>query len=255
MTLDIVQFPCLQDNYGYLIRDTESGLVAAIDTPDAEAINHQLEERGWKLSYILNTHHHFDHTGGNEALKTKWSCTIVGPKGEANRIPGIDLLLDDGDEFALGASTARILATPGHTLGHIVYYFGDARVAFVGDTLFALGCGRLFEGSADQMWTSLSKLKALPPETTVYCAHEYTQANARFALSIEPENTILQNRSREIDQYRMENKPTVPTTIAEELRTNPFLRADDDGLQKAIGMVGEPPVDVFAEIRSRKDQF
>ncbi|HNS86894.1 MAG TPA: hydroxyacylglutathione hydrolase, partial [Parvularculaceae bacterium] len=172
MPIDIRQFPCLSDNYGYLIRDQETGAVAAIDTPDPDAINAALENAGWALTHILNTHWHPDHAGGNLALKERWGCRIVGPKGEADRIPGVDEKADEGDLVRLGASTAAVRATPGHTLGHIIYHFRDDGAAFVGDTIFALGCGRLFEGTPAQMWSSLLKIAAMPPETKLYCAHE-----------------------------------------------------------------------------------
>ena len=257
--LDIRQFPCLNDNYGFLIRDTETGAVATIDTPDPEAINAELDAAGWRLTHILNTHHHWDHAGGNLALKEKWGCDIIGPKAEADRIPGIDRRVGDGDAVALGASTAQVFDTPGHTSGHIVYYFADASAeagaAFVGDTIFAMGCGRLFEGTPAQMWASLNKVAALPPETVLYCAHEYTQANARFALTVDPDNEALKARAKAVDALRAEGTPTVPTTLAEELATNPFLRAEAPGLKSALGMEDADPVAVFAETRARKDAF
>ena len=257
--LDIRQFPCLNDNYGYLIRDMETNAVAAIDTPDPEAINAELDAAGWRLTHILNTHHHWDHAGGNLALKEKWGCEIIGPRAEAERIPGIDRPVGEGDAVALGASTARVFDTPGHTAGHIVYYFAnalsDAGAAFVGDTIFAMGCGRLFEGTPGQMWASLNKIAALPPETKLYCAHEYTQGNARFALTVEPGNAALQARAETVDALRAAGTPTVPTTLAEELATNPFLRAEAPGLKAALGMETADPVAVFAETRARKDAF
>ena len=255
MPIDIRQFACLSDNYGYLVHDRETGATAAIDTPDAEAINRELDAAGWKLTHILNTHHHWDHVGGNLALKEKWGCTIIGPKGEADKIPGIDLPVGEGDNIMLGVSKASVHTTPGHTLGHIVYYFADDCAAFVGDTIFAMGCGRLFEGTAEQMWSSLSMIAALPPETKLYCAHEYTQANAAFALSVDPENTDLKKRSADVDALRARNTPTVPTTVALERATNPFLRAGEPALQAAIKMAGAKPVDAFAETRRLKDNF
>ncbi|MFQ5563374.1 MAG: hydroxyacylglutathione hydrolase [Parvularculaceae bacterium] len=255
MTLEIRQFPCLFDNYGYLVRDLETGVVATIDTPDANAVNAALKEAGWRLTHILNTHHHWDHAGGNLALKEKWGCEVIGPRAEAEKIPGLDRVVGDGDVVAFGESKARIYDTPGHTLGHIVYHFEDDGAAFVGDTIFALGCGRLFEGTPAQMWNSLSKIAAFPGETNLYCAHEYTQANARFALTVDPENDALKKRSAEIDRLRANKIPTVPSTVAEERATNPFLRAEDPGLQAGVGMNGADPVDVFAEVRKRKDNF
>ncbi len=255
MTLEVHQFPCLSDNYGYLIHDTESGFTAAIDTPEVEPINRALEEKGWKLTHILNTHHHFDHAGGNEALKEKWGCTIVGSASDADRIPGIDVRVGDGETFAFGGNEAQVFDVSGHTIGHIAYYFADAGVLFCGDALFALGCGRLFEGTPAQMWDSLQKLIALPDDTVVYCAHEYTQANARFAVSVEPQNDALQERAKEIDALRAEGKPTVPSTIGLEKATNPFLRPMSTDLQETIGLEGADLVEVFAETRRRKDSF
>ena len=253
--LEVHQFPCLGDNYGFLIHDTASGQTATIDTPEAGPINAALEEKGWTLTHVLNTHHHFDHAGGNEELKARWGCTVVGAANDAERIPGIDVRVSDGDSFALGDSIATVFEVPGHTTGHIAYYFESAGKAFVGDTLFVLGCGRLFEGTPQQMWTSLQKLMALPDETVVYCAHEYTQANAAFALSVEPGNEALVARAKEIDDLRAQGLPTVPTTIGRERETNPFLRPMSENLQATIDMPGGDLVEVFAETRRRKDHF
>ena len=255
MPIEIRQIPCLSDNYGYLAHDPESGETATIDTPDVDAINTALAAEGWRLTYIFNTHHHWDHTGGNEALKEQWRCEVVGPRGESDKIPGLDRAVGEGDVVALGAARARISETPGHTHGHIVYHFAEEGVAFVGDTIFALGCGRLFEGTADQMWASLSKIAAWPEETKLFCAHEYTQANARFALSVDPENAALQARSRDIDAARARGEPTVPTTVARERATSPFLRANTPDLKAALKMIDAPDAEVFAEVRRRKDAF
>ena len=255
MPLAIRQFPCFQDNYGYLIRDEVTGAVAAIDSPEPDKINAALDEAGWRLDYILNTHHHFDHAGGNLALKEKWGCEIIGPRNEADKIPGLDRPVGEGDEVRLGASTARVFDTPGHTAGHIIYYFAEDGAAFVGDTIFALGCGRLFEGTAEQMWDSLSKIAALPAETKLYCAHEYTAANAAFALSVEPDHEALKARAAKIAALRADDRPTVPTSVAAELAASPFMRAEDPTLQAALGMAGAAPVEVFAEVRRRKDAF
>jgi hydroxyacylglutathione hydrolase len=255
MALEIHQFTCLDDNYGYLIHEPVSGLTATIDTPEVAPINAALEEKGWQLTHILNTHHHFDHAGGNEALKAQWGCTVVGAANDAQRIPGIDVRVSDGEAFEFGEATAKIFEVPGHTTGHIAYYFADEGVAFVGDTLFALGCGRMFEGTAEQMWASLEKLMALPDDTVVYCAHEYTQANAAFALSVEPHNDALRARAAEIDELRAQGIPTVPTTIGLERATNPFVRPQSADLQATIGLTGADPVAVFAETRKRKDHF
>lgn len=255
MPIEIRQFPCLSDNYGYLARDRSTGEVAAIDTPDPAAINAALAREGWALNHIFNTHWHPDHAGGNLALKERWGCRIVGPRGEAPKIPGIDEAVGDGDVVMLGDSRAVVFDTPGHTLGHIIYHFADDGAAFVGDTIFAVGCGRLFEGTPAQMWSSLSKIAGLPAETKLYCAHEYTQANARFALTVDGGNEALLARSRDIARLRAAGASTVPTTVALERATNPFLRARDPGLQASIGMAGADPVAVFAEIRKRKDRF
>jgi len=253
--LQVHQIPCLSDNYGYLVHEPSSGATATIDTPEVEPILKALAEKGWKLTHILNTHHHFDHAGGNAALKEKTGCVVVGPKGEKDLIPGIDRAVGEGDIVELGAARARVIEVPGHTRGHIAYSFADDQIAFVGDTLFALGCGRLFEGTPQQMWTSLNKLTALPNETVVYCAHEYTQSNARFALSVEPQNAALVARAKEIDAKRARGEWTVPTTIGLEKETNPFLRAASRDLRLTIGMEKASDVEVFAETRKRKDSF
>ncbi len=254
--LEIYQFPCLSDNYGVLIHDPQTGDTAAIDAPDAEAVLQALETKGWTLTHLLNTHHHGDHTDGNLALKNKFNCTIVGPRGEAAKIPGIDVEVGDGDTYEFGGETIQIYETPGHTLGHISYYFPENKIAFVGDTIFALGCGRVFEGTLPMMWDSIKKLMdALPPDTTMYCAHEYTQANAAFALSVDPDNADLKARCEEIDAMRARGEPTVPSLFALELKTNPFLRAEQPDLQKSLGLEGADPSDVFAEVRTRKDNF
>lgn len=255
MPIDIHQFPCLSDNYGFLIRDTKSGNVAAVDTPDVGAINAALSEKDWRLTHILNTHWHPDHAGGNLALKKQWDCTIIGPANEAEKIPGIDRKVGEGDLVELGAATATVRDTPGHTAGHIIYHFADDDAAFVGDTIFAMGCGRLFEGTPDQMWRSLSKIAAMAPSTQLYCAHEYTQANAAFALSIDPHNEDLRARVDDVARLRADGAPTVPTTVAIELKTNPFLRAENDALRAGVNMVGADAVSVFAETRRLKDNF
>ena len=253
--LEVLQFPCRSDNYGYLIHDPVNGQTAAIDTPAVEPVNQLLSEHGWNLTHILNTHWHDDHAGGNLALKNQWHCKIVGAKRDAERIPGIDLALEDGDELSFGDHRATVFDVSGHTIGHIAFYFAADDALFCGDALFALGCGRLFEGTPAQMWQSLQKLKALPDQTQVYCAHEYTQSNAAFALSVEPENAALQARSKQIDALRAAGKPTVPSTIAEEKATNPFLRPDSADLQSNVGLSGDDLVAVFAETRRRKDRF
>ena len=255
MALQVYQFPCRSDNYGFLAHDPTLNVTASIDTPEEGPINTALEENGWRLTHILNTHHHGDHTGANIALKERWGCTIVGAANDAERIPGIDVRMADGDKYQFGSLIADVFEVPGHTTGHIAYYFSSESIAFVGDTLFALGCGRLFEGTPEMMWNSLQKLMALPDETIVYCAHEYTQSNAQFALSVEPGNAELVARSREIDALRAEGKPTVPTTIGLERATNPFLRPMSENLQETVGLSGADLVSVFTETRLRKDNF
>jgi hydroxyacylglutathione hydrolase len=252
--LEIHQFACLSDNFGVLVRDAKAGVTASIDAPDASAVAAALKEKGWKLTHILTTHHHGDHTAGNLALKSETGCAIIGPRAEAAKIPGLDKAVGEGDTFTFGGHEVQVLDTPGHTAGHITYVFPSARVAFVGDTLFAIGCGRVIEGNAQMMWKSLKKLMALPKDTAVYCGHEYTQANARFALTIEPENAALQKRAKEVDQMRAAGKATLPTTIGLELETNPFLRPHVPAIQQRLGMVGRPDWEIFGEIRERKNR-
>lgn len=254
-TLEIHQFPCLSDNYGYLLHDPEAEVTASIDTPDADAIGAELKRRGWRLTHILNTHHHADHAGGNLALKKQTGCTIVGPAADAERIPGIDVPVGDGDSFAFGNHAVQVYDTPGHTRGHIVYRIAEQGVAFVGDTLFAMGCGRLFEGTPAQMWRSLQKIMAWPDETILYCAHEYTEANGRFALTVEPGNHELASRMRDVVERRARGEPTVPTDLAAEKATNPFLRPDSLDLRSTIGMPEGETVEVFARVRELKDRF
>lgn len=253
--LEIHQIPVLKDNYVYLIREPASGLVGVVDPAVAEPVLAKLDELGWTLTHILNTHHHGDHTGANLELKKVTGCTIVGAKKDAARIPGIDIGLEDGDRFEFGAETARIFEVSGHTSGHIAYWFATSDALFCGDTLFALGCGRLFEGTPAEMWRSLGKLRALPDTTRVYCAHEYTESNGRFALTVDPKNTALQRRFAEIVALRKKGLPTVPSTLGEEKATNPFLRADDPLLAAGLNLSAADPVAVFAETRLRKDNF
>jgi len=253
--LEIHQFEAFSDNYGYLIHDAEAGVTAAIDTPDTPKILAALDETGWQLTHILNTHHHPDHAGGNKELKEKFGVEIIGPQAEASKIPGIDRAVADGDTVDFGGHVARVLDVPGHTLGHIAFHFADDSAAFVGDALFALGCGRVFEGTPPQMWNSLQKIAALPPETVIHCAHEYTQANARFAETIETSNEQLMSRVKDIDDKRARGERTVPMTLEIELATNPFLRAGEASLQRDIGMEGADPAAVFTEVRTRKDNF
>jgi hydroxyacylglutathione hydrolase len=252
--LDILQFACRSDNYGVLIHDEPAGVTAAIDAPDAEPILARLAEKGWRLTHLLITHHHADHTAGNLQLKEATGCTVIGPKAEANRIPGIDLGVGEGDIIAFGEFEIRVIETPGHTIGHVTYWIPGASVAFVGDTLFAMGCGRIFEGNAKVMWASLNKLMALPPETEIYCGHEYTAANAAFALTIDPENAQLQKRAKDVAEQRSKDLATLPTRIDLELETNPFLRPHVAAIRQRLGMQHDPDWRVFAEIRERKNK-
>ncbi len=253
--LEIIQIPVMQDNYLYLIHDSASGDTAIVDPALEDPVVAELDKRGWRLTHILNTHHHWDHTGANLALKDRYGLTIIGPKAEADRIPGIDIQVDEGDSVMLGDHSADVYFVPGHTSGHIAYHFSGDTALFCGDTIFSLGCGRLFEGTPAQMWTSLQKLMALPDDTQLYCAHEYTAANGAFALSVEPNNRALTDRMDEVTALRADGKPTVPTTLAQEKATNPFLRPTSPEIQASVGMQGAPLADVFKEIRHRKDNF
>jgi len=253
--ISIHQFPCLQDNYGFLVKDEASGAVATIDTPDGQAIIGEAEKLGWSIDLILNTHWHPDHIGGNPAIVERFGAKVIAPADEGDKIPDVDQRVSDGDHVALGGTMLKVLGMPGHTLGHIAYHAEEAETVFVGDTLFSLGCGRLFEGTPEQMWTSLSRLRSLPSQTLFFCAHEYTAANAAFALSVDPDNLALIARAQEIEALRAKDQPTVPRTLAQELDINPFLRADDPALAALVGKGGAPAPDVFAEIRGRKDRF
>ena len=251
MPLTVHQFPCLSDNYGFLARDEATGLAACIDTPEAGAILRELDKLGWKLALILNTHWHPDHAGGNADIVAATGATIVGPK-EVTRISALDREVQGGDEVMLGETRFQVLESGGHTLGHIAYYDPEDRIAFVGDTLFALGCGRLFEGTPEQMWGSLQRLAALPDDTRVYCAHEYTASNARFALSVD-DDPALKARAADVFAARERGEPTVPTTIGLEKATNPFLRAP--ALAGRVGAAGKPDYEAFAAVRAAKDTF
>jgi hydroxyacylglutathione hydrolase len=253
MSLIVHQFPCLSDNYGYLVHDPQSGETVAIDTPDADAYLAEAEKRGWQITQIWNTHWHPDHAGGNEAIKAQTGCLVVAPEGDAARIAAIDRTVEQGDIVALGAFEATVIDVGGHTLGHVAYYLAGAEIAFVGDSLFALGCGRMFEGTAAQFWDSLKRIKALPPQTLIYCAHEYTAGNARFALHADPDNAELAAYVSEIEAKRARGEPTVPTRLERELATNPFLRADDPAMQQRWG--GGDAVATFAALRAAKDSF
>jgi len=248
-------FPCLKDNFGVLLHDPESGATAAIDAPEAEPVEAALKKTGWRLTDILVTHHHADHTAGIGPLKAHHKCRIVAPKNEAQRISPVDEKVGEGDIVRVGSLEGRVIETPGHTAGHVSYFFPADKLAFVGDTLFSIGCGRVIEGTPEMMWQSLLKLRSLPDDTRFYCGHEYTDANIRFAKTIEPNNKALATRAAEVAQQLAAGKPTVPTTIGAEKTENPFLRADVPEVAKAVGLAESPPWKVFAEIRERKNRF
>jgi len=251
--LEVHQFPCLSDNYGYLLHDTDSNETVCIDTPDADAYMHEAAARGWQITQIWNTHWHPDHAGGNEAIKQAAGCRVTAPVGDAPKIAAIDATVGGGDKVMIGNYEAHVIDVGGHTLGHIAYWLPDAGIAFVGDSLFALGCGRMFEGTPEQFWASLVRLRELPDETLIYCAHEYTQANARFALHADPGNAELKDYAREIAERRKNDEPTVPARLSLECATNPFLRADASEMRARWG--GATPVETFAALRTAKDNF
>ncbi len=253
--MEIIQIPVLSDNYVHLIRDSATGTTAAVDPAVAQPVLSVLNERDWGLDYVLCTHHHHDHVGGNADLKMVTRCQVVGAAADAERIPGLDIGLRHGDGFPLGQLGATVIEVPGHTVGHIAFWFPEAEALFCGDTLFGLGCGRLFEGTPAQMWASLLRLRALPDTAQVFCAHEYTEANAAFARRVDPRNRDLKARAEEVSAARRAGRSTVPVPLGVEKRCNPFLRADQPALQAALGMGGLDPVRVFADLRRRKDVF
>jgi hydroxyacylglutathione hydrolase len=255
MDVDVRLVSCLSDNYAVILRDRATGATAVIDAPDANSIEKALDAEGWKLTHILVTHHHGDHVQGIPALKKKYGATVVGPRAEAAQIPQIDVEVGPADPVAVGGMIARVIETPGHTAGHIVYMFDAEKLLFAGDTLFALGCGRALERPAPVLWASLLKLRELRGDTKVYCGHEYTLTNARFSVTVDPKNKALAKRLGDIEAIRAAGKPTLPTTMAEELRTNPFLRADEPAVAEAVGMKGADAAAVFTEIRERKNNF
>jgi len=251
---EIHQFPCLSDNYGVLIHDDEAGLTASIDAPDVEPVRQALAVRGWRLTHILATHHHSDHVQGIEPLKEETGCMVIGPKAEAARIPALDRAVGDGESFAFGTSQVHVIGTPGHTLGHIAYWIPSHAVAFVGDTLFAMGCGRVIEGTYEMMWASLSKLIRLPAATRLYCGHEYTLANGRFGLGIEPGNEALRARLADVEALRAAGKPTVPTRLDRELETNVFLRVRSPEIRARLSLAAAPDWQVFGAMRDLKNK-
>ncbi|SMO64028.1 hydroxyacylglutathione hydrolase [Ruegeria faecimaris] len=255
MPLEIVTIPCLSDNYAFLAHDAVSGNTALIDAPESGPILSELERLGWGLSHVLLTHHHFDHVDGLPAILEQHPATVIGAAADAHRLPPLDQQVNDGDSFEIGGEPVLVLDVSGHTLGHIAFHMPQSAVVFTADSLMAMGCGRLFEGTAPQMWESLCKLSALPDDTLVCSGHEYTQSNAKFALTVDPGNSALQKRVAEIDSTRAAQQPTVPSTLALEKATNPFLRAADPAIQAHLGMAGAEPAKIFAEIRARKDRF
>ncbi len=254
MTAEIRLFPCLSDNFGYLIHDPVTKATASIDAPEAGPIIKALQREGWTLTDILVTHHHMDHVGGVAELKDKYNCRVVAPHDKAAAILLVDERVKEGDTVKVGNLTARVLETPGHTLDHISYVFDADRALFCADTLFSIGCGRVFEGTYPMMWESLLKLRALPNDMRVYCGHEYTASNVKFALGIEPNNPALKARAEEVAKLRAANQPTVPTLIRDEKEANTFLRADVPSVAAAVGLAGKSPADVFGELRERKNK-
>jgi hydroxyacylglutathione hydrolase len=257
MTLRVELIPCLSDNYAYLLYDqAEPGLCAVVDPSEPEPVRKALAANGGlKLTHILNTHHHLDHTGGNVPLKEEFKAEVVGPAKDRERIPGIDVGVDESKSWQFGRYTARVLEIPAHTRAHIAFAFEDENIVFTGDTLFAMGCGRLFEGTPQMMWSSLSKLMHVSDAMRIYCGHEYTLSNGRFALMMEPNNADLQSRMRDVEALRARGRPTIPSNIALEKKTNPFLRPDSPEIRKTLRLEEADDVAVFAEIRRRKDSF
>lgn len=255
MPLEIAVFTALHDNFGFLVRDTASGRVAAIDAPEEAPIIAELEKRGWTLTDILITHHHADHTDAIAPLKRRFDVHVIGPREEASKISGLDTLVGGGDTVTLGETVFEVIDVPGHTLGHIAFFSPADKALFSADALFSLGVGRMFEGDAEGMWKGLERLKALPGETRIYCGHEYTLSNAKFALSVDPDNAALKARAEEAQRQRDAGEPTIPTTLSDELAANPFLRADIPGLAQAMNLSGAPAWQVFGALRKAKDNF
>jgi hydroxyacylglutathione hydrolase len=255
MPLEIVTVPCLADNYAFLLHDADKNQTALVDAPEAAPIENALEERGWGLDMILITHHHYDHVDGVAALKEKFAPQIVGAAADAGRLPDLDIAVDESTDLEFAGHKVHVFDVSGHTVGHIAFYIPNGQAVFTADSLMALGCGRLFEGTPEQMWTSLSKLAALPPETMVYSGHEYTSSNAKFALTVDPDNSDLKKRAQRIFEDTAQGIATVPSKLSDECATNPFLRASDPLIRARLGMQDAPDSAVFAEIRSRKDNF
>src|SRR4051812_36765522 len=254
MTAQIHLFPCLQDNFGVLLHDSESGATAAIDAPEAAPVEAALKATGWRLTDILVTHHHGDHVGGIAELKQKYNCRVVAPHDKTAKIPHVDVRVSQGDVVKVGTLLARVLETPGHTLDHITYVFDDDKALFAADTLFSIGCGRIFEGTYPMMWDSLLKLRALPDDFRLYCGHEYTAANVKFALTIEPNNPDPKVRAEEVARLRAAVKPTIPTLLGDEKKANVFLRADEPAVAASVHLKGAGAAEVFGELRERKNK-
>lgn len=253
--LECVLLPVLSDNYIYLIHDNDTGLTAAVDPAEADAVIEACKLRGWTLTHVLNTHHHADHVGGNLSLKDAFNCQIVGAAHDVDRLPGVDTEVTDNQTLSLNGHNVQIIAVPGHTTGHIAYYFPDDGYLFCGDALFSMGCGRMFEGTAEMMTASLARFLALPDDTLVCPAHEYTESNGRFALSIDGQNEDLQNRMEIVKLLRGRGDATVPSTIGMEKATNPFLRLNDPAIRAHLNMGGAQDFEVFRELRQMKDHF
>jgi hydroxyacylglutathione hydrolase len=254
MAADIRVFTCLSDNFGYLIHDGETGATASIDAPEAGPIIKALEAEGWKLTDILITHHHGDHVGGVAELKQRYGCRVVAPHDRTAKIAHVDLRVGNADVVKIGSLLARVVETPGHTLDHISYVFDNDKAVFAADTLFSIGCGRVFEGNAPMMWDSLLKLRALPDDFRLYCGHEYTASNVKFALSVDPDNAALKARAEEVARLRADNKPTIPVLLGDEKKANVFLRADDPQVAARLHMKGASAAEVFGELRERKNK-
>ena len=247
--------PCLTDNYAYIISENYSKIVGVIDPSESTPIINFLKKENLKLNYILNTHHHYDHIGGNNKLKKLYNAKVVGFEGDKDRIPGIDIVLKDNEKWTFGKSLVKIMHIPGHTSGHICFFFEKEKIAFTGDTLFSLGCGRIFEGDHKQMLNSLNKIKALPKDTKIYCGHEYTYKNAQFCLKYDSNNIDLKKKFEKIKKLRSKNLPTIPTNLEEELKTNIFLRCDQNDLKIKLNMKNQEDFKVFTEVRNLKDGF
>src|SRR6201993_193973 len=254
MAAEIPASPCLSDNFGYLIHDPATKATASIDAPEAGPIIKALEREGWTLTDILITHHHHDHVGGVAELKQKYGCRVVGPHDRTTKIANVDLRVGNGDVVKVGNLTARVLETPGHTLDHVAYVFDNEKALFAADTLFSIGCGRVFEGTHTMMWDSLLKLRALPDDFRLYCGHEYTASNVKFALTVEPDNPALKARAEQVKRLRAENRPTIPVTLGEEKKANVFLRADEPAVAQRLHMKGADAVEIFRELRERKNK-